>query len=301
MLEFKKLNLEDIPLLKPYFPFQKGRNCDATVGGAFMWRDFFLTHFAIRDSVLYSKVVYLNQEEAFTVPLGGDISCVDHIAAYCKANGKEMILCSVTKNDLEQIKRRYPIREIRPERDWFDYLYLAKDLAELKGKRYHGQKNHINKFQSLYPDYQFREIDDSNIGEILDFYKTFLLGYQKENAIAVEEKEKTLEVLENMAMYQMIGGALYIDRKAVAFSLGEKMNDVLYVHIEKADTQYKGIYATLVNQFVKRYAGGEILFVNREEDVGDPGLRTSKLSYHPIELIEKYTIKIGEPASDHEN
>ncbi len=292
MLEFKKLTLDDISLLKPFYKYQIGHNCDATIGGTFMWRDFFKTEFTIYHNVLYFKVLYVNNEEAFTVPLGGKITDIDNIVEYCKLNNKKTVICSVTKNDLKNIETHYNIEGKKPERDWFDYLYHAKDLVELKGKKYHGQKNHINKFKSLYPNHRFSMIDESNIGDVIQFYRSYLKEYNKLNHIAVEEKEKTLEVLENIEKYSLFGGILYIDDKVAAFSLGEINNDVLYVHIEKADIAYKGIYPMLVNQFAKQFVNENVLFINREEDVGDLGLRSSKLSYHPVELIEKYIIKI---------
>lgn len=79
----------------------------------------------------------------------------------------------------------------------------------------------------------------------------------------------------------------------VALYINEIVGDTLYTHIEKADRQYKGAYQMLVNQAAITFAVDEVSFINREEDMGDLGLRTSKKSYHPIELLKKYTIEVG--------
>lgn len=90
----------------------------------------------------------------------------------------------------------------------------------------------------------------------------------------------------------MLGGVLQADGKIVGFSLGEVAGDTLFVHIEKADRTFRGAYRMLVNQFAARFAGEGVSYINREDDMGDPGLRTSKLSYHPITLLKKYCITV---------
>ena len=103
-----------------------------------------------------------------------------------------------------------------------------------------------------------------------------------------------IEVLENYEIYGMLGGVLKVDDKIVGYSISEIVGDTLFCHIEKADISYGGAYQMLTNQFLQMYASSEdIKFVNREEDCGDEGLRKSKMSYHPIELIEKNTVKIN--------
>ena len=78
----------------------------------------------------------------------------------------------------------------------------------------------------------------------------------------------------------------------VGFSVGEIVYDTLIVHIEKGDTDYEGVYQVLSNEFAKRFVTPEVKYINREDDSGDSNLRTSKLSYHPLKILEKFTIWI---------
>ena len=123
------------------------------------------------------------------------------------------------------------------------------------------------------------------------FYNTYL-PFSKEGLFEQEENKKVIEVLDNFDTYGMLGGYLIADGKIVGFSINEIVGDTLYTHIEKADRQYKGAYQMLVNQAAITFAVDEVSFINREEDMGDLGLRTSKKSYHPIELLKKYTIEV---------
>jgi hypothetical protein len=113
-----------------------------------------------------------------------------------------------------------------------------------------------------------------------------------ENDVYNEEYLKTIEVLENYDVYRAIGGLLRVNGEVIAFSIGEILNRVLFVHIEKADISYRGAYQVINNEFAKHFCTDDILFINREEDVGDEGLRTSKKSYHPRGLLNKYIVKI---------
>ena len=93
----------------------------------------------------------------------------------------------------------------------------------------------------------------------------------------------------------MKGGLLMVEDRLAGFSLGEVLGDTLFIHIEKADREIFGAYQMLVSQFAQAYAGEGVSFLNREDDVGDPGLRTSTLSYHPVALLEKYVVTVPDP------
>ena len=152
--------------------------------------------------------------------------------------------------------------------------------------------NHINKFKKLYSDYSFDVITDNDIPQLIDFTKNFTFNSEKDDS-AQEELGICIEVLENYKKYNMLGGVLRVDGRIIGYSIGEIIGDTLFDHIEKADISYHGAYQMLTNSFLKEFAADEsVKYVNREEDCGDEGLRKSKLSYHPVELIEKNTIKI---------
>lgn len=291
MLNFTDLKLSDIEAVKPYLAMQNTKICDYSVGGIFMWRDFFHTRYALYNDTLVFQVKYLGGVTAFTVPLGKDPSgALEQIERYCTESGIPLIYCTVPNGEIPILKHRYPDAQVIPTRDWFDYLYRAQDLANFSGKKYDGQRNHIHRFQRMYPDYAFQEITEENIGRVRSFYADFIARFQKDSPVAREEAAKTAEVLEHYREYPMFGGFLTVNGEVIAFSVGERVRDTVFVHIEKADISYQGCYQVMVQEFVKHFAG-DAEFINREEDVGDAGLRKSKLSYHPVEILEKSTVK----------
>ncbi|MGM9606000.1 MAG: DUF2156 domain-containing protein [Oscillospiraceae bacterium] len=292
-LEFTKLELEHIPLIRPFFLQQNRRICDCTVGSTLMWRNYFDNCFAIVDDTLIFRSRYLDGQFAFTVPIGKNPQLLlEQTEEYCRDRGIPLEFCTVTPNDLELLRSRWPDLKVEENRDWYDYLYESRDMVEFAGRKYAAQRNHIHRFERDCPDWSFERMTADHVEEVRSFYRGFLQERTKEGETAQAEVGEIFEVLDHFDAYAFLGGILRVDGKIVGISMGEIVRDTLYVHIEKADVQYSGVYQKLVNCFAREYVTDEVRYINREEDVGDPGLRKSKLSYHPIALQEKYTVRV---------
>jgi len=262
-----------------------------------MWRDYFDAEFAEFDNTLTFKVniKYHAGLTAFTLPLGKSINnSIKAIEDHCRTIGIPLVFCTVTKEELKQIKAMFRYRNVMmyQETNWSDYLYKSSDITSLAGRKYSGQRNHINFFKRTYENYSFEEITDINIKEVLEFYRDFSVKTKKESEYFVEEQIKTFEVLENYKTYGLLGGLVRVNGLVAAFSVGEICGDVLHIHIEKADISYRGLYQIINNEFARHYVNNDTAFINREEDVGDEGLRTSKESYHPCDIIDKFIVEV---------
>lgn len=296
MIEFKPLTIEAMPLLRHYFKHRKNRLCDNTPGVALMWRDTYKTAYATDGNCLYFKVDYPKIGSVFTLPICGcRTAYFKNIMEYCKETGNPLSFCAVDKDELAEIREKFPNVTATANRDTFDYLYDAEGLKYFKGKKLSGQRNHVNKFIKTYENWEFRVVEDSHIPLLQEFLQRYAQLVDKNSTTFHEELSKTFEVLENMTAYGMIGGVLLVDGAVAGFALGEALGDTLFTHIEKADRAYQGAYQMLVSQFAQKFAVGEVIYTNREDDTGDLGLRTSKLAYQPIELMEKYSVIISEP------
>ena len=298
MLDFRPLQLEDLPKLRQFFGYSGSRICDTTPGTVFIWRDMYKTEWAIYDGSLYFKVLYPGLGETFTLPLGGGrAEHYTQIAAYCCRRNMPIAFYPVPKDELERLQEFFPNSAAIAERDNFDYLYRAEDLKYFRGKKLSGQRNHVNKFLKTYGNWLFRTITPQDIPAVKEFLDQYASRWDKAAATFQEDIAKTHEVLDNYEAYGLLGGMLLVDGKIAGFSLGEIIGDTLFTHIEKADRDYLGCYQMLVSQFAQQFAHEGVAFINREDDTGDLGLRTSKLSYHPISLLEKYTVTVEEPCS----
>lgn len=289
-MEFQTLTLNDIPAVRPYFSFARSGTCDFTVGGMFMWRRFYAMERLFDSGVFYSRLRGENGELYYNLPLGENIpKAIEQCILRWKKQGHPLRFCTIPEDCLPFFFALCPEARVTEQRDFFDYRYLSSDLAELKGSRYHAQRNQISRFLRSYSDWSFLKIGEVSTEELISFFRRF--ASDEENGTAGEENQMVFEVLQHREQYGMLGGALTVDGRIVGFSLGEQVNDTLFTHVEKADRTFLGAYQMLTNQFVKAFGAG-IPFVNREDDMGDEGLRRAKEAYHPVALLKKYLVEI---------
>jgi uncharacterized protein len=292
MLSFERITADNIMKAAEFFKYKMSRTSDYTIGAIYMWRDFYNSSFTIYDDMLLYKVKFLNRT-SFTFPAGsGSVDkAIAALKEYCLDNEIPLWFCTVPKEAVSILVDQYHgTVPGAPSRDWADYLYKAEDLAEMAGRRFSGQRNHINKFKKNYPNYTYHKITPENLHRVIDFLMDYQKNHGKESDLAQEELSRTLELMPLINKFNLPGGFIEVDETIVAMSVGEIVNDTLYCHIEKANRDYPGSYQMIVKEFASHNITEGVKYINREEDVGDEGLRTSKLSYHPIELLDKYCV-----------
>ncbi len=288
-MEFKKLEFGDLELIRNYYVKYTNKTCDRTIGGSFMWRDYFHTMYALVEDTLIMKCIK-DGETVFCFPMGEKVDvALSAIEKYCEKEGISPEFVSLSIDEMEYLKQRYPEATIIENRDWSDYLYLTTDHANFTGRKFTTQRNHINKFLRNYENWELRLIDDNTLAEVKAFYSDYEARFAKSDVTAIEEQEKTNEVLDRYKDYGFVGYALYVENKVVGFSIGEIVGDVMFIHVEKADKSMEGVNTMLVMQFAKQFES-RVTYLNREEDVGDMGLRYSKTKYRPIDMVYKYEV-----------
>ncbi|UCE18549.1 MAG: DUF2156 domain-containing protein [Gemmatimonadota bacterium] len=181
---------------------------------------------------------------------------------------------------------------IEPIRDHFDYVYRSQDLIQLSGNKYHSKRNHINKFRQAHI-FGFERLGVGHLQDCLDMAETWCQRRRcEEDMNLMGEWEAVREALIHYAALKLRGGVIPIEGRVGAFALGELLNDrTAVVHIEKANPEIRGLYA-MINQKFCEEIWGDVPYVNREQDLGEPGLRAAKLSYHPHHLEEKFRVRL---------
>ena len=290
--------MENINLLQSYLKFNKYYGCELTAANNILWSKFYDTGFTIVEDMLSYCKACDGKPIMFTFPIGKHDPKIafDRICEEFEANGLEFKLFMVHPEMFELIEQWYPGKyKIEYDRDSADYLYEYKTLSELKGKKLHGKRNHINRFEENYPDYQYEIIDESNYQECID------MAYQWEkdnNPDGAKDKQYERDIIEEALKHReilgLVGGLIRIDGKVIAFTLGEPINDKCFVvHFEKAYADIQGAYPMINREFVRRQLKG-YKYINREDDLGLPGLRHAKTSYQPIRLVDKGVVTKNE-------
>ncbi len=175
------------------------------------------------------------------------------------------------------------------DRDNFDYIYLAEDLKQLPGQRYHDKKNLIAQFDRKY-NCEYKVMDAELARKSIDFAEYWCEKREcDEDEGLSAEKKAVMRMLENFIELQIKGGVLIDNNDIIAFALGEQHTaNTFVIHVEKAIPGYIGIYQAMNQKFAAENA--KSLYINREQDIGVPGLRRAKESYNPVKMGKKYII-----------
>lgn len=296
MLPFKAITFDDSSTIEPFLSHQNYRTSDYTVAGIFMWHRFFNMSFCIVDEMLLIKMQYKSETPYFCIPVGpGSLDdALEALRNCCKEERHDLVFAAVPQAALSSLHKIFgePLL-VEENRDWFDYLYLADELRNLAGKKFRTPRNHINRFKRSYPDYRFVRITMENISLVRHFYSEYAPANTPEGEFPEAESAAVAELLdEYFDRFEAIGYYLEIKGQIAGFAIGEIINDTFFVHIEKASLLWHGSYQMLVNG-VALLTPENIQYINREEDVGIEGLRKSKLSYNPTELLAKYTVRVS--------
>lgn len=293
MLEFKKLELNNIPLVVEYLSLNPSWISGRSIGGLFMWREPCNMEYCEFDNILYLKGKF-GSKVAFFPPCvkNGDFAtALLTVKEYCDKNNVECVFCNVDENEIESYEKVFSKTEVSFNETWSDYVYNAGDLMSFIGKKYHGQRNFVNRFKKLYPNYKTFDVTLENLDKVKKFVGEYYEKRNKNSQMFYEEKQSVFEVFDNFALYNFFGLGIMVEDEIVAVSFGEKSSETIFIHIEKANTDYPGAYQMIVSEFAKRYAF-DVKYLNREDDAGDEGLSRSKKSYHPVFMIKKYNVKI---------
>ncbi|MDO9080659.1 MAG: phosphatidylglycerol lysyltransferase domain-containing protein [Desulfuromonadales bacterium] len=219
----------------------------------------------------------------FFPPLSGDIA-----AALDRLFADQLPLYGADESFVASYLTGRPC-EVTDDRANADYLYRREDLAELRGQRYHKKKNRLNVFIKHY-----QYVVASYGPEYRDGCRELLAAWREErmregeNLSLEREAQATAEALEYAGELGLAGLVVLVGGEVKGFVLGERLNQETSVcHFEKADPQTEGLSQFLDREF-NRLLFTDCTYVNREQDLGDEGLRMAKSTYHPIELITKY-------------
>ena len=211
---------------------------------------------------------------------------VEEVLSLSRELDAEHMLSMVGPEAKRAISTDFPELKFSPRRDFFDYIYLASDLTELPGKRYLNTRNYLNKFRRECP-HSVERIGRDNISEVRDFLHRWCV--QKgcgDDRFLMAEREATSFSLEHMFELGLEGLLIRTKGNVEAFSLFEHMNEEMAViHYEKANSDIPGLYQAINNE-AARYLCENYRFINRESDMGVPGLRQVKERYGPCRMLE---------------
>ena len=288
MLSFRPITIEDRPFLHDFFRASEGHGSEYSFANIFFWGDqqictqfetpLILSRFGDWTAYLYP------QTSEYTALLRED----------AKERGIPFRYWGMTLEEAGALDREFPgMFRISASRNSFDYVYDIERLCSLSGKKLQSKRNHCNRFEQDHPDYQVLPLDDT----LLEQCRSFTERWYEDHAHLHDpdaytgEKQAIRRAFDHFHTLQMEGIALFCNEGLVGFSMGNQIRENMFdVNYEKALAAVNGAYP-MVNREFARYLHAKyptICLLNREDDMGIPGLRRAKESYYPDILLEKY-------------
>lgn len=293
MITPKKITIDDKNIFNEYYNMCGYKNSEANFTNMFIWKDGYDMEYAVVDGFLVLMAKTTKGEPFYYFPAGsGNLkSVIEKLDDHYKSLGTVYSIRPLTEDTKHTLETEMPgFFRFERHRDYDDYVYEIKNLIELPGKEYHAKKNHFNSFVKNY-QYSYNRITPDTQEMCKEKIIEWIKARGSDNVAEIKSIE---EMFGHYNILDVIGAYLEVDGDIAAITVGENHQGTALIHIEKANTQYKGAYAA-INKLFLQNEFSELKYVNREEDMGIDGLRKAKLSYHPAFMIEKYiAFPVGE-------
>ena len=299
-----RITLEDREFLEKYFNGYEYRTSGSSFSSMYMWKeDNNFSWKMIGDYLCVAGMSHLVLEQGIFEPfLFPPFTCTgDYDAAglrktiykakeFFESRGEPFSIRLLPVHMIPLIEKACPGEMVfEDDRPNHDYVYLKQDLIDFKGRRYHQKKNHLNYFNKHYK-YEYAQVTSDMKDEVMMFIDEFNARKdipEHEMEMLLMEKNAMEDVFSNLEEVGYIAGAIRIGGKIEALSVGGRLGkDTVTCHVEKANTEYRGLYPAICSEFC-RHLPEEIKYINREEDMDLENLRKSKLSMKPVMMMEK--------------
>lgn len=285
---FRPIRLDNKPLFDAAFRANPPRISEFTFTNLYAWRDTYRLNVSTLDDIILLRSEGGPAQRYFN-PIGAS-DTKETITRILKDTKASFIRIP---EEIKELFDKDNDFKVEPDPDNWDYLFKTEDLVRLPGARYDGKRNLIKKFKSEN-EYEYIKLSGENAAACLEFQEAWCSIKDCKNIESLNNEVRAAgEMIKNFTALGIVGGAIKIKMRIRAIALAERLNqDAMVMHILKADPNIKGLYQTIMQEFLLREAGG-FKYVNLEQDLGVEGLRKSKFSYHPLKMIKKYTISLA--------
>lgn len=293
---FKEITIQDNEIFFPIFKSTHPEISEYTFSNLFMWRNYYKFEWKRINNTI-NLISCKDPEKIYAFPpIGNDIQkAIDELLLISKESKKPLEFHRVPKSMLENISNYLPkdkkIEVIEDRNNW-DYVYETQSLINLAGQDFFNIRKKLNKVKREHP-YNIVRLNPDTIKDCLNLQEEWCnIRHCDENPSLKNEDLAIKELFNNWSILKFDGIVITIQDKIQAYSLGEPLNpDTFVTHIEKANPEMFGLYQAINQAFAETLAK-DFKYINREQDLGEEGLRNAKTNYHPVKMIEKYIIKI---------
>lgn len=290
-LPFAAPCLQDAPTVRELTRFC--RTSDLSFANIYLLSEKYGTTIAARNGALFRHFAGNGRLQGYAFPCCAEPATLPEALQALREDsvtrGRDLSFCLLSAEQCDLLRTLLPGPwEVLSDRGDADYLYKREELALLPGTAFHNKRNHISQFERTYPgEINFHSLSEVPAQDVLNVAEEWLAA-QESSPDLLHEARAIRNALKHIHELQLFGGVLYVREKPVGMAVGSMISpSVADIHYEKCIPTYRAAYPLLTRE-TARLLPSSCQFINREEDLNQPGLRQSKLSFHPCEILEKF-------------
>lgn len=295
-MNLKKLENKDIEIFKKYLKISASNHSPYSLSAIFLWDECVYNTFWLEynNFLIISENSLNNSTNGIILPLpysNLSIELLIEILKSLKRNHVYYVPKDFLDKHMDEISSNFNV--IKNDA-YSDYIYMSRDLYELKGSRYSAKRNLINQFEKNYSsNLEIKDLTVESLTDIIKLTENLWEQTDKKNFDMLEcEKKAVLKIKDLWNGITFFGVCVYINKEIKAFAIGSELNDETCVlNFEKADKSVKGLYQFIDREFAS-LATKKYKYINKESDLGKESLRKSKESYHPQIRLESYILQL---------
>ena len=302
MIQFKPLEISQKEEYSALLAMANKEGCEYSFVNLYLWGRQKAAKVG-NDLVIFSQY---NRKTVYLFPAGPDDKqkTLEAIFADARKRGIPCRLSGLNQEDYALLERLYPGKfSIHFDRDSFDYVYKIQDLAELPGRKYQKKRNHLNRFRAEHPNHRLEPMTAENLPLVQALTDRWYEARLAEDPMGDFQLERAAleRTFRHFAQLGMEGLLLWDGDQLLAIAMGSFLKeDTFDIHFEKALERNDGTYAAINQGFAAwlREKYPQLLYLNREDDMGIEGLRRAKESYNPDHMVEKSWALLREEEDD---
>jgi len=293
-MQFQSFDLNTQPLWKKFWDASAVHTADCSFANLYGWAPSYGLDYNVADGLFWIRTTKRGSEPMrLWMPLGvtKGIDWEKALSAFPSGTLIERVPLALAEEMRLGSSRVISLEATRGEDE---YLYFQKEMAALSGRKLHKKRTHANTYERLY-GVDYRTLSVEKAPEIYLFCSAWL---KMQEDVDVSLERELVAIKRMLELWRvnpaMRAGGLYVDNVLVGFALGEALDGAIFdINIEKALPQYRGIYQALVKYFAEKTVTDEFTYIDREQDLGDAGLRFSKMTYQPVDFLKKAKLTLA--------
>ena len=288
----KKLTLENWQELQPYIALADYHEYNSNTVTMLMWTSMYEVYFETYPDYAIAYTCMPHREPVWLMPYctrDHRFEAVHAIRTYSQKHGIAFEIHSMTKEFKNWLVNTYPMEFLIWDcYDARDYVYDRRQQETLSGKKMQKRRNHFHAFLKQYEGrFVYRQLDESTREDVYAFLRYWQSFKDVDDSISAEDTGIHL-LLEHIKELPIEGGCIYIDGRLEAFNIASRLSkDMIQIHVEKANREIRGLYIAILKLYLETLEE-DIVYVNREDDMGLPKLRKAKTDMQPVCKIQKF-------------